>query len=318
MASMDTSAFFQQLAMLVKSGLPLNQGLTHLIKSQPKSLKKLTQAIAADLSEGKSLSQACRAHHQGRFSTSQLACIEAAEDSGQLEPMLEALAKEESFDSQLAQKIKSRLVYPVLLIHLAALIPAFITLSQQSLIFALLEVILWLSPFYLGAFALYFFTRSGQLDAVYLKVPFVGSTIKNTDASRFYRTLATLLKAGARVENAWLAACNATTNRHLTQVLKDQLPHLQAGEPFSDLMLRSRIFPASTVNLLAAGELSGNLTQTLSQLAELLRFDAEQSAGRMALALAACLYVLAVGMIILRILSVLGPVFETLNQLSAA
>jgi len=314
MASMETSTFFDQLSMLAKAGVPMSQGLIHLLPSQHHKLKTLTKSLAAELAEGKHLGEACRLHHRGRFTESQLACIEAAEESGQLETMLSALAKEEALNYQLRQKLLKRIAYPALLIHAAAILPSIITLSQGSPFMAFLETLLWLAPFYLAGFTIYYMTVSGEADSLYLKIPFLNRYLQCSDASRFYRTLATQLQSGARIEHAWLSACQAMGNSSIAQSLKKQLPSLQQGEPFSTLLMKAKVFPDASMNLLAAGELSGTLVQTLNHLTELLSYDAERAAEKMTVAFSAVAYALAVGIIVFRILQIMAPLLQTLNE----
>lgn len=315
MASLQTAAFLKQLGMLVKAGVPLHQGLSHLIPTQSRNLQPLSKALVTELVAGKSLSDACRLHHRGRFSETQLSCIEAGEESGQLESILGALAQEEESDYQLNQRLITRLAYPVVLIHAAAIIPSFITLVQQSLFMAVLETALWLSPFYVVGIALYLLTRDGSLDAWLLRVPFLGNYLRCSGASRFCRNLAALLRAGIRVEKAYLTASNATGNTHMAARLREQVSALEQGESISEILKRSGVFPSASVNLLAAGDVSGTLDQTLDYLAEQLRLDAVTSSDRLGLLLPALSYVTAVIMIVCRIFQILAPLFKTFSDI---
>jgi len=315
MPSLQTAAFLKQLGMLVKAGVPLHQGLSHLIPSQAKNLQPLSKALVAELEAGKSLSEACRLHHKGRFNETQLACIEAAEESGQLESILGALAQEEESDYQLQQKLMTRLAYPVVLIHAAALIPSFITFVQQSFLLAALETALWLSPFYVIGISLYVLTRDGSLDAFLLRVPFYGNYLRCSGASRFCRNLAALLRSGTRVEKAYLTASGATGNTHMTSRLVAQVSALEQGESISTILKRADVFPQASINLLAAGDVSGTLDQTLDYLAEQLRMEAVTSSDRLGLFLPGISYAIAVFMIVCRIFQILSPLFKTFSDI---
>jgi type II secretory pathway component PulF len=316
MPSLQTAAFLKQMAMLAKAGVPMHQGLTHLMPTQDRKLRPLSQALATDLSSGSTLTDALRNHHAGRLTETQLACIEAGEESGQLENTLKALAEEEESDYHLQQKLITRLAYPVLLIHAAAIIPSIITLVQQSLLLAILETLLWLSPFYLLGIWAYFNIQNGSADAWLLRIPLLGNFLRCSGAARFCRSLAALLRSGTRLEKSYLHASAATGNSYLANRLKAQLPALEQGESVSEILRRAAVFPASSINLLAAGDLSGTLDQTLDYLAEQLRLEAQTSAERLGQALPVLSYALAIFIVLARIMQIFWPMMKALDGIS--
>ncbi|NJK92872.1 MAG: hypothetical protein HC904_14255 [Blastochloris sp.] len=313
----ETASLFQQLSSLVKAGVPLHQGLQHLAASQPPRLRKICREIADSLQHGRPLHQACRTHAHRLFSETQLLCLEAAEESGQLESMLQSLAAEAEQRHQLQQRLLTRLAYPVLLIHLAAVIPSIITLVQQSALHALLEILLWLAPFYLLALLLWLLTHHGRADRWLLRLPFLGNFLRCQGAARTCLTLLIMMRAGARMEKAWVVASHASGNLHMQRALLAQTPALERGESLSKLMRASGVFPESVTSLLAAGELSGSLDLSLNQCVALLSEDAKTSLDRLGLALPALAFAVAVLMILSRILLTLSPLLSLYQQMDS-
>lgn len=127
MPSLQNAQFLRQIGTLAHAGVPLDKGLAAMQSTLPASLRRLTACVASDLGEGKPLSQALR-DNRAPLSETQLACIEAAEASGHIDSMLLGMANEEERAYHLSQKLITRLLYPVVLLHAAALIPSLISL----------------------------------------------------------------------------------------------------------------------------------------------------------------------------------------------
>jgi type II secretory pathway component PulF len=226
-----------------------------------------------------------------------------------------ALAKEEEQEHRSHQKFLSRMAYPLVLIHAAAIIPSFVTYVKYSAFLALLETLFWLSPFYIVGTLYYVFSRNGGLDGILLRVPFWGESLRQAGAARFCRNLSALMRAGIRIEKCFYNAALATGNEEMKQKLQEQIPALEQGVAISHLLERSGVFPKGAVNLLAAAELSGTLDSTLDYLAEQLSDGAGTASERATMLLPALCYIAVVLVIIIRIFIILGPLMSALNGL---
>lgn len=314
MPSLQSAQLLRQLGTLARAGVPLEKGLASIQETLPRTMRKLATRVCADLEAGKPLAQSLR-EEQAPFSETQFACIEAAEVSGHIDSMLLGLAEEEERAYHLSQRLITRLIYPVFLLHAAAIIPSLIALIQDSAMDAALEVLLWLGPFYVAGFTGWFAYRIHLVDPWLLRLPLIGAYIRYNCAARFSRTLGAMLAAGIRVEEALAGAASACPNQHIRNRILESIPALESGEKITGILKQANVFPASYMGMLAAGEDSGALDTTLEQLAITADAQTSHCADRVGIIFPFLAYGLAVAIIVVRILDVLSPIFQTYRDL---
>lgn len=292
---MDLVVFSRQLATLIDSGVSLITGL-NILHDQVENqyLKKIILNIKGDIEAGNSLSAAFAKYPDafpGIFSN----MIRAGESSGSLNEILERVADYLERSENLRRKIKSSLTYPVLIVGMAVVIIAFLMLKVVPTfknIFSSLggqlpaptQVLILLSdttvkffPIFivmfvaiLIAFKKYISTAVGrmQFDTFKLGLPVFGPIIKKISISRFARTLATLVKSGVSILEAFEIAGKVSGNKVIEVATEQIRTNMRAGETISEPMGQTGKFPPFVVKMIAVGEQTGELERMLTKISD--------------------------------------------------
>jgi len=333
----SVEAFNRELANLLAAGVSMSRALSILAReaSQP-AARKQWAAIHDDVAGGMALADAM-ARWPRSFPPVQVAMVRAGETGGFLDVVLEQIANFRSRERDLKGRVRSAMVYPVILTVLAAGILAFLLtyfIPVFSEIFAdfgenlpvLTRAVMAVSHavteyglVIAGAAALAVIlarralgSPSGRLTAerALLRVPVLGRVVARFALVRFCRMLGTLLGAGVPLVASLKVAREAIGNQVLAQAVGVSTEQVQQGKPLArSLAANARLFPASVVEMIAVAEESGRLDDELRRLAGVYEEELDRQL-RMLVALAepALLFVVAVivGTIVI---SMLLPVF---------
>jgi type IV pilus assembly protein PilC len=287
--------FNQELATLLKAGMPLVQSLDILRSrlSNP-TFKAVLDDVHAKVRAGTALSEAFQAHGD-LFPTVYTASLMAGERAGNLDAVLRRFVAYAKVVDTVRKKTISALVYPVILIALAIglvgiivlkVVPAFSDFyaSFGAELPASTQVIVAVSNFVgtnallilvvLAASAVGFFwwvRRPGQrarLDRWLLRIPGVGGSLHKFSTSQIARTLATLLGGGIPLVNAVEIASRSTGNRYLGQEMEVVAQRVREGQSFAGTLLERGVVPDVAIKMIEVGESTGALQEMLNSLAD--------------------------------------------------
>jgi type IV pilus assembly protein PilC len=300
----DIAVFTRQLATMMKAGVPLLQAFDIVARgaTNPRLTKLLTD-IRTDVETGTSLSVAFRKHPM-QFNALYCNLVEAGEQGGILEQLLERLAIYEEKTMALKQKIKSALIYPV-----AVLVVAFIVLTIIMLfvIPAFKEVfssfgadlpaptlaVMWLSEQFVAYWWLifgvligggYFFMQSWRrsekmqiaMDRIFLRLPIFGDLIRKSVLARWTRTLSTMFGAGVPLVEA-LDSVGGASGNAVYQIATDQIQkEVSTGTALTMAMQNTGVFPTMVLQMTAIGEESGSLDHMLGKAAEFYEDEVDE------------------------------------------
>lgn len=293
--SMDVVVFSRQLATLIDAGVSLITGLT-VLHDQVENpfLKTITSYIKSDIEAGNSLS-ASFAKYPKVFPNIFANMVKAGESSGSLNEILERVADYLERTENLKRKIRSSLTYPILIVCMAILIVAFLMLKVVPTfkdIFATLggelplptQVLITISdlsvrvfPFIVlflivsfAAFLKYINSKKGrmQFDTLKLRLPIFGPIISKIAISRFSRTLATLVKSGVRILEAFEISGRVSGNKVIEMAAEQIKVNMRAGETISEPMEKTQKFPPFVVKMIAVGEQTGELEKMLIKVSD--------------------------------------------------
>jgi type IV pilus assembly protein PilC len=300
----DIAVFTRQLATMMKAGVPLLQAFDIVARgaTNPRLTKLLTD-IRTDVETGTSLSVAFRKHPM-QFNALYCNLVEAGEQGGILEQLLERLAIYEEKTMALKQKIKSALIYPV-----AVLVVAFIVLTIIMLfvIPAFKEVfssfgadlpaptlaVMWLSEQFVAYWWLifgvligggYFFMQSWRrsekmqiaMDRLFLRLPIFGDLIRKSVLARWTRTLSTMFGAGVPLVEA-LDSVGGASGNAVYQIATDQIQkEVSTGTALTMAMQNTGVFPTMVLQMTAIGEESGSLDHMLGKAAEFYEDEVDE------------------------------------------
>ncbi len=287
--------FTRQLATLVQSGIPLVQSLDILSEqTENRRFKTVIKRVTDDVSAGSSLNEAL-AKHPKVFSPLFVNMVKAGESSGALDDIMDRLASYLEKTDSLIRKVRSAMIYPMVVSIMAVLITLVMMLKVVPVfksIFAdfggdlplptqiLIQVSdLLIHTFFLwfGAAAILIFlvrrflkTDKGQLalDKFKLKMPVFGTIFKKVAVSKFTRTLATLIRSGVPILSALEIVAKTSGNRVIENAVGKVRISIREGENITDPLAKSGVFPPMVVRMISVGEQTGELEKMLSKIAD--------------------------------------------------
>ena len=294
--------FSRQLAILLESGIDIVTAID-LFKSQAgnKVFKKMLEEIIADLRGGTSLSDALSKFPKV-FPTMYYRTIAAGEQSGNLDTVLRRLAEYMERTALAAKKVKSALTYPIIVLVAAIVVvavlvifvlPTFTSLYSQlgatlpMITKILLDIASWgakygiyvlvvLIALILGIY-LYTKTPSGRInwDSLMLRLPIIGPIVQLNELSRCCRTIAMLIKVGLPMPDIMTMCIQSSNNKIVSKALTDVRQDMIGGEGLGQPMAKRHIFLPLMVQMVAVGEKTGNLGNTLTTVADSFEIDAD-------------------------------------------
>jgi len=294
--------FNQELATLLKAGMPLVQSLD-LLKRRVTSpvFRSVLDDIHERVRSGTALSDAFAAQND-LFPRVYTASLLAGERSGNLDAVLRRYVEYTKIIATLKRKTVSALVYPAILITLALILVSIIVLKVVPA-FAdfyagfgaelplATRVIMNISSFVRGEFTLvvaaiaiiaggaYFWLRNAQhqarFDRLILNLPGFGQVARKFGTSQMARTLATLLGGGLPLVNALDIAARSISNQYLAGQLDIVAARVREGQSFAAALDARRTFPDVAVKMAEVGEATGALQDMLNTVADF--FDEEIS-----------------------------------------
>jgi type IV pilus assembly protein PilC len=290
----------RQLATLIDAGLPLLRSLSILYDQQkPGKLKNTLDDLVNDVQSGTTFSEAL-AKHPKAFDKLYVNMVRAGEVGGMLEVVLNRLADFAERREALARKVKSAMVYPIMVILVAGGIVTFLLIKVVPTfaeIFSdmggalpaptqiLVNISEGLQRSYLKilgygiggmiALKLIFKVELVQAikDRVVLKLPMIGSLVRKIGVARFSRTLGTLITSGVPILQSLSIVKETISNRVIANAVGEVHDSIREGETIAGPLEESGAFPPMSVNMIDVGEETGNLDSMLLKVADI--YDAE-------------------------------------------
>ncbi|MFA5143635.1 MAG: type II secretion system F family protein [Candidatus Omnitrophota bacterium] len=336
--SRDLDTFTRQLASLVKSGIPILQGLALLAQqTESKTLKAVVADMARSVKDGKMLSESM-AVFPDIFNNMYLSLVRAGEKSGTLDQALFRLADHREREQELRQKIQAALAYPILVITVGVVtIYVMLTyfLPKLTAIFKGMKqqlplptkILMGVTDFMSKHWYLFLIVvmclavmlggvkrgskRKMLFDAIKLRLPFMQKFTRNTQISRFARSLGILIKNGLPIYESLALAADTVDNDALKGSIKAAGKGIvEQGLSLSESFKRTGVFPDFTLNMIAVGEQSGRLVEALEDIAVVYEREVDQSIKIMS-SLLEPLLILTVGAVVgFIVFAMLLPVFN--------
>lgn len=332
----------QQLAKLLRAGLPLDRALTILISVNDEDrMQTLLSRIQERVRGGASLADAME-DQPGVFSRLYLNMIRAGEAGGSLEVVLERLAEFMARSKALKDTVASALIYPLILLTVAGLsvvilltyvVPQFQSLFEdagQALPLSTQVVIVvgealrgyWWVGVALIVLLIGFFQRQlsrpetrYRWDRLFLRLPLIGDLIAKVEMARLARTLGTLLRNGVPLLTALSIVKEILTNRVLAEAVSEVAENLKAGQSLAEPLMEQGAFPAMAVHMIRVGEETGQLDDMLIQVADTYDDEVQTAVKRM-LALLEPVLILGLGIVIAGIIMSILVAIISVNDLA--
>lgn len=289
--------FTENLALLLRSAVPIGDALTSLLETATsRRMKKGLRQMIDDIESGRSLSDAL--DRAGVVSRQTLALVRLGEDSGRLNQNLQLAAQQEEKRHIFRAKIRSALIYPVFVLGLTLVVGLGIswfllprlanTFSQLHVKLPLISRIainfgLFLQqhgavavPAFLGGvFIVSWLLFSAPHTRTFgrrmlLHIPGVGRLIREVEVAQFGYLLGTLLDAGLPVTRSLTLLSDATVEPRYQRLYHALAHSLDSGYSFKDALRHHRhskgLIPGAVQQMVVAGERSGSLPEVLSTI----------------------------------------------------
>jgi len=305
----DIAIFARQLATMMAAGIPMVQSFEIVGNGHEKpAMQKLILDIKASIEGGSTLHESL-AKFPLYFDELFVNLVEAGEQAGALETLLDKIATYKEKTEALKKKIKKALFYPaavmivavvVTIILLIFVIPQFEELFKGfgADLPAFTQMVVNLSRFVqhqgwwmglvviaIGFACAYYYKRSKNLqrglDRVMLKFPIIGPILQKSAIARFSRTLSTMFAAGVPLVEAMGSVAGATGNivyQEATLRMKDEVA---TGQRLQKAMDNVGLFPNMVVQMIAVGEESGSLDTMSGKVAEFYEQEVDNAVDSM-------------------------------------
>lgn len=291
----DIVIFSRQLATMIDAGIPLVQCLGILAEQiESANLKSAVTNVQQDIEGGMSFCDSLAKHPQ-IFSDFFINMVRAGETSGMLGEVLDRLATYFEKTAALTRKIRSSMVYPAVVVTIAALITSvlllkvvptfkgiFDTLGGQLpfptlVLIAVSDIFrkwffLVVIGFGLFGFVLkkYIDTDKGRrnFDKQKLRILIIGNLFRKVAIAKFARTFSTLVKSGVSVLSALDIVATTSGNKIVEEAVLNCRTSVREGETIAKPLSKSGIFPPMVCRMISVGEQTGQLEKMLGKIAD--------------------------------------------------
>ncbi len=292
----DIVIFSRQFSTMINAGLPILQGLTIVAEqAENPDFRVVMNKIRDDISNGVPLSDAM-AKFPKVFSTLYVNMVKAGEQGGILDIIFERLSEYMEKAEGVSRKVKSAMMYPIVVMSVAVLIVIFLMVKvvptfrdvfasfgaklpapTQFLIDAsdflaskkafLILVFLAAVWFVVG---LYRKTKAGAYnwDMMILKLPTFGILARKAAVAKFARTLGTLIKSGVPIMDALETVAKTSGNLVLERAVNNARDSVREGKTLTQPLKESKVFPPMVTQMISVGEETGALDAMLSKVAD--------------------------------------------------
>ncbi len=300
----DIALFTRQLATMMKAGVPLLQSFDIVGRGNTNpSVTKLLNDVRLDVETGSSLSAAFRKFPK-YFDNLYCNLVEAGEQAGILESLLDRLAVYMEKTEAIKSKIKSALMYPtsvlivafvVVAVIMIFVIPAFKQVfssfgaelpAPTLFVMAISEIFVkwWWLIFGGIGFGIYFFMQAWKrnekmqkfMDRLLLKIPIFGALIEKSCIARWTRTLSTMFAAGVPLVEALDSVGGASGNSLYADATVRIQQEVSTGTSLTAAMTNANLFPSMVIQMTAIGEESGSVDHMLGKAADFYEAEVDE------------------------------------------
>ncbi|WP_339459240.1 type II secretion system F family protein [Pseudomonas sp. EA_105y_Pfl2_R69] len=292
---LDIALFARQMATMMKAGVPLLQSFDIIAEGVDNpNMRKLVDDIKQHVAAGNSFAAALRTRPE-HFDDLFCNLVDAGEQAGALENLLDRVATYKEKTEALKAKIKKAMNYPIAVVVVAIIVSAILLIKvvpQFESVFAnfgaelpaFTQFVIGLSQslqkwwfvilliMFASAFALKETNKRSEkfrnwIDRMALKAPIVGDIIYKSSVARYARTLATTFAAGVPLVEALDSVAGATGNIVFKDAVNKIKQDVTSGMQLNFSMRSTGVFPSMAIQMTAIGEESGALDMMLDKVA---------------------------------------------------
>jgi type IV pilus assembly protein PilC len=339
------SLFTRQLSTMLHAGMPLMRALELLARQERNAaFKEVMETVADTIRSGGTLSDGL-AQHSRVFDRLYINMVKAGEASGKLDVALDRLSRFQEKALHLKGKIKSAMVYPVIVMTFALVIliallafvvpifeKIFADLLKGAPLPVLTQVVLGASNFVKGHFpvavcaaaalwiAFRFFrnTKFGArlIDTALIRLPPFGELFLKSTIARFSRTLGTLLDSGVPILQALLITRDTSANVRVMEALTYVHDRVKEGDPVAGPLEAAKLFQPMVTGMIEVGEHTGQLPDMLTKIADIYDEEVDNAVAGLTSVIEPIMIVMLAGIVGTIVVAILLPIVRIVQMLS--
>lgn len=299
MNSREKSFFYRQLSQMLESGLPLISAVDSLLSSRTTThWKNNLVTVRKKIAQGIPLSISLAETFGDQITELEKAAIKLGEVSGSLAEVFKNLAEYFEFLTGIKTRLITGLLYPVILLHAAIIIPAFPLLILKGAGVFLAAVCPFFLLFY-GPVIIFKLLPRGKIQLLQqffsrtaLRIPVLGGIFSSLALLRFYQAWLCLYSAGLGVMESIPLAARATGNKEIEESLLRAQIKLHQGKTLQESFAESPYLPETAREFIKTGEISGRLDESLTFLVNTTKQELNTRMERLLTVLPVAVYLL--------------------------
>ena len=334
--------FSRQLATMIDAGIAIVRALD-ILENQLKDdvFKDVIAQCKRDVKGGASLTDAF-GKHPNVFSRLYVNMVRAAETGGILDQILDRLSTFLEKDLEVRSKIKSAMIYPILVLSFAVLMMTALflfVLPKFKEIFISMDIEMpiatrmlfgistmlkahWYIPLALviggfAAYRTYSRTEKGayQIDNFKMKFPVIGDIVQKMAISRFSRTFSTLINSGVPMMRSLEIVGETSGNRVIAGAIDNARNSIREGQKISTPLAQSGLFPNMVTHMIDIGEETGRLSDMLSKVSDFYDQEVDNAVKALTSLIEPVLIVFMGGIVGFIAVSIMAPIFKLVSNI---
>lgn len=332
----ELALFTKQFSLMIENGIPMLQAL-QMLKDQQRKLDfaETIEKVSLAIEQGSTLTDALEPYPQ-IFDSLYVAMARAGEASGRLDVILRQLVSYIEKAAKLKAQLKSAMAYPVIIVVVAvgvvALLLAFVvpnfakqfSESGQE-IPGLTQIVIdmsnmltnhWMEiigTLIASVFGLRYWltTDSGKtiFDKYILKAPLLGDVMTKIAVGRFCSTMSTMMSSGVAILEALSICASSSGNKTIEKFVLGVRESISKGSTFSEPLGQSELFPRMVVSMVAVGESTGTLDETLKKVTDIYEEEVDNSIAAMMSMIEPLMIVVIGGIVGFIVIAMYLPIF---------
>jgi len=339
----DKVLFCRNLGAMLNAGLSVTRALNVIERQSRKAkLKAVVTELIRNIEQGEALS-ASMAKHPKVFSNLVVSMVRAGEESGNLAESLKTISQQLERVLTLKKKIKGAMMYPSIILFALVIVGALMLIfivptltetftSMEVELPMTTQVVIGLSNFLtahtllafliligvIAAIVLALRTEAGKraFESVFLRIPVLGTLMRETNSARTGRTLSSLLSSGVSMLNAIEITRDVIQNRHFRVILDGAKVQVQQGKPLAQVFLDAeKLYPPLVGELIAVGEETGALPDMLKEVAAYYEREVSQKTKNMSTIIEPILMLLVGSAVGFFAVSMISPIYSITSSI---
>ena len=332
----EIAIFTRQLSTMINAGLSLNDALFSLKEQVSSKFAQIVDEVLRRVESGQSLGESLSGWPE-IFSNIYVASVKSGEAAGVLDKILLRLADDLEEEKTFRNNLKGALVYPIIVLVMMVIVGAVVMIFVVPKMMALYseldtdlpgttKALMAISDFFIKSWWLALLLIAGsiflfikfkntdqgakKIDEVVLRLPVIGSLQKKTILANMSRMMGLLIGTGISLVEALDIIAEAVGNLVFRDALKQCARGVEKGRPLSSLMANFAVFPPIFYQMVAVGEGTGKLDDSLEKVSAFFKGEAETAVKGLTTALGPIIMVvLGIGVMFL-VMAVLMPIYN--------